>query len=75
MYKSLTMCSPGIEDVCKNTFKQIHKNAKQFYISQMHEVISVNILKILFYIYVDKFNVFNWENVKWGRGLNITTKI
>lgn len=34
--KSFTMCSPGIEDMCEYTFKQIHENAKKCYISQMH---------------------------------------
>ncbi len=36
-----------------------------FTLHKCMQVISVNILKILFYIYVDKLNVFNWENVKY----------
>ncbi len=55
---SLTMCSPGIEDVCKNTFKQIHKNAQQFYTSQMHASYKCQHFENTFYLYVDKFNFF-----------------
>ncbi len=67
--KSLTMCSPGIEDMSEHTFKQIHENAKKNYISQMHASYKCQHFENTFlHLRWQFFFFFNWVNVKLGEG-------